>query len=467
MTININKLSKNFINIENIANIHILKCFKTLFKKESILYNIGFYIVLLILIFTIICMIIFYLYQIHVIKEKINALLFAIESIQSKKTSKSKDITKKLNNLNRNRNNNNINDENINKLLIKTKKKKKVKNFISLDIDSINKEKNSLKKPNTNFINKRRKRKRNKIKEDELPKKNYNETKFIISSNNNINKGIEENIDEVLNTKDKDKNKNKAPCTLNSKTKNDKINIKNKKAINNVEDIMKLNVDQINVLSYDLALKKDKRSYCQYYISLVQTKHPIIFSFVYKGDYNSKIMKINLFFVSFIADYAVTAIFYNDDTMHQIYTKKGAYDIEYEIPKIIYSSLISIFLNLPLKILALSNDNIIEFKSMQSKENVKLKYNQLNNKLNMKFISYFIISYILLVFFWYYLSMFCAIYKSTQIHLIKDTLISFSLSLIYPFGIYLLPGIFRMASLSNPKNKRELLYKFSLILQLF
>ena len=62
--------------------------------------------------------------------------------------------------------------------------------------------------------------------------------------------------------------------------------------------------------------------------------------------------------------------------------------------------------------------------------------------------------------------MFGAIYKNTQVHLLKDTLISFGLSLIYPFGIYLLPGIFRIPALSNRKNKRECLYNFSKLLQM-
>ena len=48
--------------------------------------------------------------------------------------------------------------------------------------------------------------------------------------------------------------------------------------------------------------------------------------------------------------------------------------------------------------------------------------------------------------------MFCAIYKNTQLHLIKDTLISFGLSFIYPFGINLLPGLFRIPSLSEKKE---------------
>ena len=90
----------------------------------------------------------------------------------------------------------------------------------------------------------------------------------------------------------------------------------------------------------------------------------------------------------------------------------------------------------------------------------------MNNKLSIKFILYFILSFILLLLFWYYLCMFCAIYRNTQKHLIKDTLISFGLSLVYPFGIYLIPGIFRIPSLSNPLKKRKCLFNISQLFQL-
>ena len=77
---------------------------------------------------------------------------------------------------------------------------------------------------------------------------------------------------------------------------------------------------------------------------------------------------------------------------------------------------------------------------------------------------FFIISFIFLLFFWYYISSFCAIYENTQIHLIKDTLISFGLSMLYPLGIYLIPGIFRFLSLKN--DKREIMYNFSKFIQI-
>ena len=62
--------------------------------------------------------------------------------------------------------------------------------------------------------------------------------------------------------------------------------------------------------------------------------------------------------------------------------------------------------------------------------------------------------------------MFGAIYKNTQIHLLKDTLMSFGLSMISPLVIYLFPGLFRIPALSNTKKDRKFLYNFSKVLQI-
>ena len=152
--------------------------------------------------------------------------------------------------------------------------------------------------------------------------------------------------------------------------------------------------------------------------------------------------------------------------MHKIYEDKGSFNFIYQLPQIIYSSLISLVLNTLLKLLALSEDGIIKFKSNKNKEDLNKRSSSLYNNLRIKFVVYFSLGFIFLLFFGYYLSMFGAIYANTQIHLIKDTLISFGLSLFYPFIIYLLPGLFRMPSLSYNKNNRNYLYTISKVLQM-
>ena len=51
--------------------------------------------------------------------------------------------------------------------------------------------------------------------------------------------------------------------------------------------------------------------------------------------------------------------------------------------------------------------------------------------------------------------MFCTIYKNTQFHLLKDTLMSFGISMFTPFGFYLLPGIFRIVLYRILKRKEN------------
>ena len=152
--------------------------------------------------------------------------------------------------------------------------------------------------------------------------------------------------------------------------------------------------------------------------------------------------------------------------MHKILEEKGKFQIVYQLPQIIYSSLISSVLISFLKFLALSESNIITFKNNKIISNIEQRHLDLKNKLFIKFIFFFIISTIFLLLFCFYLSMFGAIYVNTQIHLLNDTLISFGLSLVYPLFIYLLPGFFRINALSNIKNKKKYLYTISQIIQI-
>ena len=83
-----------------------------------------------------------------------------------------------------------------------------------------------------------------------------------------------------------------------------------------------------------------------------------------------------------------------------------------------------------------------------------------------KFNLYFFISFLFILFFWYYVSTFCAVYKNTQIILIENTLSSFFLTLIYPFVLNLLPGIFRIPALKAVKKDKAGLYKIGNIISL-
>ena len=258
---------------------------------------------------------------------------------------------------------------------------------------------------------------------------------------------------------------------LNNKISKTKIKFKNKKniinlttIINNGHEILKNNDNELNSLEYSKALKYDKRTYIQYYFSLLKIKNLFIFSFyINNNDYNSQTIKIFLFFFFFSVNFTINALFFNDNSMHKIYIDEGAYNFLYQLPQIIYSNLISSFIYMIIKFLALSENNIIELKKKEKIEIIQIK--KLMFVLKIKFSLFFILAFLFLSFFSYYITCFCGIYINTQIHLIKDTFISFGLSLIEPFGLCLIPGIFRILALHNKNNNKKYLYKFSQFIQ--
>ena len=295
-----------------------------------------------------------------------------------------------------------------------------------------------------------------KVKKNIRTKKSNNNKRINLINNKRCNKYRYNYINK--------KSSMSSVIPLNNYSRKEKFKLE-KRNQNNIKYSKIYNENEKNELSYNLALIYDKRTYCEYYNSLLKAKHNLIFSFCNNGDYNPKIVKIDLFFVEFTIFYTINALFFNEDTIHNIYIFNGSFDLETQLPLALYSSVISIVLDKPLSLLALSNDNIIHFKNNIS-NNIAKRGKILIFYLKTKFLLYFILSFIFLLFFWYYITMFGIIYKNTQYHLLKDTLISFCLSLIYPFGIYLLPGFFRIPSLSNPRKKRKCLFNFSKILQL-
>ena len=153
--------------------------------------------------------------------------------------------------------------------------------------------------------------------------------------------------------------------------------------------------------------------------------------------------------------------FFSDSTMHKINENNGKFDLIYQIPQILYSSIISSVINMLLKNLSLSEKNILLLKRERNIQKAKKESNKIKRCIIIKFIIFFIISNSLLLFFWYFISCFCAVYINTQKTLLKDTFISFGFSMLYPFGLNLFSGFFRIPALRDKAQKSKCMYKIS------
>ena len=67
---------------------------------------------------------------------------------------------------------------------------------------------------------------------------------------------------------------------------------------------------EINNMSYEEALENDKRTFFQYYISLLKINHILLFTFIHNKDYNSNVIKICLFLFSFSLNLIVNTFFF-------------------------------------------------------------------------------------------------------------------------------------------------------------
>ena len=238
------------------------------------------------------------------------------------------------------------------------------------------------------------------------------------------------------------------------------------KKFNNIAKQNILTEHELNSLSYKLAIEIDKRTFFQYYWSLLKKKNLILFTFLPAKDYNLITIKLSLFLISISLYFTMNGFFFNDETMHKIYEDNGAFNLIDQIAQILYSTVIMIVINTILKLVSLSERKILDIKKIKVMSKAIQESKVINRCIKIQFIIFFILSTLLLFFSWYFISCFCIVYNNTQTILITDTLISLGLSMIYPFGLSFLPGIFRIPALRAKNKDKLILYQISLLIAL-
>ena len=448
-TISYEKMDINtFFDIKSFSNIELIKCFKLTFSKNGLLKNYGCFIIIsMTTIF--IFLIIFYNINQKQLISRIIRLALKVYSIDNPPRRKSLSIhySAKIihdpKDFNKHKDQSNHNHS-------KQQQSQTIRNLIEPNISNDQKRKSSKKLT----LQIRNYKNINLIRNDN----------YIINSNDKKRSNKEQNIRHFSRK------------TISKKSDADEISVypikqKNYNKITEKEEekknIQHKYIDlELNNLEYKEAIKVDKRTYLQYYCSLIKNKHIILCIFFTSSDYNLTPIKIGLFIFSFCLYFTVSALFFTDKTMHKIYEDKGIFNIIAQLPQIFYSTLISAFLNMLIKRLALSGKSIIALRKEKNKEKALKNSVELYRCLMIKFNLYFFISFLFILFFWYYVSTFCAVYKNTQIILIENTLSSFFLTLIYPFVLNLLPGIFRIPALKAVKKDKAGLYKIGNIIAL-
>ena len=150
--------------------------------------------------------------------------------------------------------------------------------------------------------------------------------------------------------------------------------------------------------------------------------------------------------------------------MSHIYKQGGKFDFLYNLPKTIFSSVCCGAINFLLKFLSLSQNDVKKINNIKNENEKNIKISKLIKCWKIKLIIFYILIFIFMILFHIFVVTFFTVYINTQKHLIKSTIISFMLSMIYPFGICLITASFRKLSLYYAN---KFLFFCSKIFQLF
>ena len=441
------ELKNSFLSTILNSNFIILKCIKMAFSFKDIFTNKGRIAMTIIIFFFAIIIIIFFVNDKNNINKYFKLILNEKMNMEEHNTSKNND-----------KDDPDLNNDPKSDIDSTIKINIKGKNQI-INMENDNKIKEEKQKNNNLEIKNQFPPKKLRISNPKIITTKIIEAKKIHHTNffNEMIKSSKEELNKINMISDM---KLKERLKFKEKMEKRNINLTNKET-DESEIYKKMNDDELNSLEYEKALLYDKRTFFQYYWSLLKKDQIILFTFIPTNDYNLVSMKMTLFILSLSLEVTINGFFFTDNTMHQIHESNGQFDLIYQIPQILYSSAISTLVNSLLQKLALSEDSFLTLKQIKNYDKAIKQCEHIKKCLTIKFICFLITSFILMLFCWYYISSFCAVYTNTQSILFKDTLISMLLSMVYPFGLCLLPGLCRIPALQAENKDKKCLYKFS------
>ena len=236
----------------------------------------------------------------------------------------------------------------------------------------------------------------------------------------------------------------------------------------------------LNNYEYDTAIKYESRTFWRILYIVLISKDNILNTFILKSPLESKPLQICLLIFSYTCDLALNTLFYFSDNISDKYHYTGKYLFWYTLFNNILISVISTVLSLILggilKLMAASKDNMEEqFKeeekklrkdpnykvSNERKKEILQKLEKELKKLKIKMTCFVVIDFIILLFFFYFVTAFCEIYRNTQTSWISDAVMSIIISFPIEFGIALAITIAYYLAI---KYKWKFIYKIVMFL---
>ena len=286
-------------------------------------------------------------------------------------------------------------------------------------------------------------------------------------------------IDRKKNNQDTGINKNKISkydnqiIVTNINSEKNELNDNNLPEVSTINDnINKTDFDEYlatdpNEMDFEKALEKDKRKFCEYFWELLKEKQLIINSFFINDNMKPKSIKIMLFLLNFMFFLLINGLLFGEDYLVDLYNSGKDENffsfISRSITNFVYLFVIIQLLNEIVDCLFVEEKKLKKIFIL-GKNDIKKIQNEillLIKKIEKSHIIFFIISYLIFIFTWIYISCFNDIYYYSRKEWMKSSIFFFIIFQILYIIICLGETIVRFLSI---RFKSEKLFKLSKII---
>ena len=522
-TLNIKKIDE----IKTESNFGLIKCYNLVFSFDGKPKNMGFWIFLILSVTHIPFLIFYFSKGVKPIKHYLLKEMEKNGYINSDKKKKNTNINNKNttitnNNIKKYQNKNNKNytkkqtiknkskihsppisrkikieksedSENNNKIIKKRRKSKKISNKMTQKIEGSSLNCIKFSEREDGDIVKQ-------IKYDNNKFKNNNEKNTEIKRKSTLKKNIKIDIkrqtlikskiigNELVNSSNKIIKKFEQLPTQGIEKINEKgKNIFNFNLINinlkNIKDYSPKNSYHIlNNYTFEEAVEYDMRSVCAIFYIFLLSKDPLCHAFLFKSPLELFPLRFCLLIFIISSDLALNAFFYLDDKISEKYKYAQnlfLFAFSSNLTIILLSTFIGFLFMTLFTNLSNSTNNIRDiFKKEEEKIKKNKKYevtdkrkkeiyteiNKILRKHKIKVIILISIEFLLMLFFWYYVTAFCHVYSNTQLSWLLDSFLSILSRIVIVLFICLgFAKLYRMAVESSSHS----IYKFVLFFYSF
>ena len=231
-----------------------------------------------------------------------------------------------------------------------------------------------------------------------------------------------------------------------------------------IEEYLNTSLDDMD---YDDAIKRDQRKFSTYLYDKLKSSQIILNTFFNNEPLRPKPIKILLFILDIDLYFLVNGLFFNEEYISEIYHLEEEENFFSFIPRawnrFLYATLVGGAVNYVIDCFFIEEKKIKGIFKREKDNSLFLKYETINiiKELNKRYNYFIILSFIVTIFTWYYVSCFNYVYKYSRIEWIKSTILIIIIMQLISVLTCLLESIIRFLGF---KLKSEKIYKISLLL---